>query len=387
MNLNPNLLRRLSPFSKLQYGTAKRGAVMPRMARQLETLESRIVLTAPEFTSQATDPLTENVLYAKLVQADDADGDPLVFSIAGTGADDHLFTIDPATGDILFIAAPDFENPGDADGDNVYEINVEVTDNIEAPVGQSLFLNLVDSDDETPVVVSGTVVNTFEGDTFVQFVSATDADAVSVLQFSLTGNGPDDFLFNIDQTTGEVTFAILTDFANPVDADQNNIYEFEVQVSDGTNSTTQLVAVTVDRVAAIPVLALNGGAALFKKGPNATEVAPNLTLTGDNLGGGTLVVSINKVNTGKKPADIFHLAPLELLGTATVAEVNGRLVMTVVLDPNATAGDVEAGLRGVLFFTAKKGLKFTTRNVKMQVIDNNLNASNVLTQTINVRKK
>ncbi len=386
MNLTHYLLSRF-PFPKLKSGTAKRGAAMPRMGRQLETLEARICLTAPEFTSQATDPLTENVLYAKLVQADDADGDPLVFSIVGTGADDHLFTIDPNTGDILFLVAPDFEIPGDADGDNVYEINVEVTDSIEAPVGQSLFLTLVDFDDETPVVVSNTIVNVFEGETFVQFVSATDADATSVLQFSLTGNGPDDFLFNIDSTTGEVTFAILTDFANPVDSDQNNIYVFEVQVTDGANSSTQLVEVTVDQVAANPVLALNGGASTFWKGPNATEVAPTLTLTGNNLGGGTLIISINKVNTGKKQADIFHVTPLELLGTSTFSEANGRLVMTVVLDANVTVADVEAGLRGVLFFTAKKGLKFTSRNVKMQVIDNNLNASNVLTQTINVRKK
>ena len=58
--------------------------------------------------------------------ATDADGDDLSYSLSGTDA--ALFTIDPATGAVRFIASPDFENPGDAGGDNVYDITVTASD-------------------------------------------------------------------------------------------------------------------------------------------------------------------------------------------------------------------------------------------------------------------
>jgi VCBS repeat-containing protein len=63
-----------------------------------------------------------------VVDADaiDVDGDSVTFSIAGDDA--ALFTIDPATGVIAFKAPPDFEKPGDADGDNIYKITISASD-------------------------------------------------------------------------------------------------------------------------------------------------------------------------------------------------------------------------------------------------------------------
>ena len=49
-------------------------------------------------------------------------------SFALTGTDANLFTINANTGEVSFIAAPDFEMPSDADGDNVYDINVTASD-------------------------------------------------------------------------------------------------------------------------------------------------------------------------------------------------------------------------------------------------------------------
>ena len=58
--------------------------------------------------------------------APDAEGDTLVYSLSGTDA--ALFTIDGDTGAVSFRAAPDFEMPGDDDGDNVYDIVVTASD-------------------------------------------------------------------------------------------------------------------------------------------------------------------------------------------------------------------------------------------------------------------
>ena len=66
----------------------------------------------------------DSVVYTAM--ATDADEDPLTYSLSG--ADAARFTIDPTTGAVRFIASPDFENPDDAGGNNVYDITVTASD-------------------------------------------------------------------------------------------------------------------------------------------------------------------------------------------------------------------------------------------------------------------
>ncbi|WP_423601868.1 PQQ-dependent sugar dehydrogenase [Sphingomonas sp. MS122] len=81
---------------------------------------------APSFTSAATASVAENTTAAYTATASDPDGNPLTFSIAG-GADAGRFTITPA-GALAFAPAPSFELPTDADGDNVYQVQLRVSD-------------------------------------------------------------------------------------------------------------------------------------------------------------------------------------------------------------------------------------------------------------------
>ena len=84
------------------------------------------VTTLPVFTSPAAASVAEGQSAAYEAAATDADGDMLRYSLSGTDA--ARFTINAATGEIRFRAAPDFEDPGDADGDNVYDIIVTASD-------------------------------------------------------------------------------------------------------------------------------------------------------------------------------------------------------------------------------------------------------------------
>ena len=84
------------------------------------------IQAAPVFTSDATARVAENQTVAYEAQATDADSNTLSYSLSGTDA--ALFTIDPTTGVVSFITAPDFEDPDDANGDNVYDIIVTATD-------------------------------------------------------------------------------------------------------------------------------------------------------------------------------------------------------------------------------------------------------------------
>lgn len=81
---------------------------------------------APSFTSAATASASESVTAAYSASATDPDGDALTFTIAG-GADAARFTIGGG-GALAFAPAPNFELPGDADGDNVYRVQLRVSD-------------------------------------------------------------------------------------------------------------------------------------------------------------------------------------------------------------------------------------------------------------------
>jgi len=69
----------------------------------------------------------ENGVAVTTVVAADIDGPGVSYAITG-GADAARFTIDATTGVLSFVAAPDFEAPTDADGNNVYEVVVSASD-------------------------------------------------------------------------------------------------------------------------------------------------------------------------------------------------------------------------------------------------------------------
>ncbi|MCW3849026.1 PQQ-dependent sugar dehydrogenase [Sphingomonas sp. LB-2] len=81
---------------------------------------------APSFTSPATTSVAENTALAYQAAANDPDGNPLSFTIAG-GADAALFTITGA-GALSFNTAPSFETPRDSGANNVYNLQLRVSD-------------------------------------------------------------------------------------------------------------------------------------------------------------------------------------------------------------------------------------------------------------------
>ncbi|MEM9055080.1 MAG: cadherin repeat domain-containing protein, partial [Pseudomonadota bacterium] len=86
------------------------------------------VNVSPTFTSSATISVEENTtgpVYTVMVS--DADGDSVTVSLEG-GPDAGLVTLNVSTGEVSFNAALDFEQPADANGDNVYEITLEARD-------------------------------------------------------------------------------------------------------------------------------------------------------------------------------------------------------------------------------------------------------------------
>ena len=171
--------------------------------------------------------------------ATDADGDPLTYSLSGT--DGALFTIDPTTGAVRFIASPDFEDPDDAGGNNVYNITVTASDG-DKSTNHDVAITVTNVNEDAPIFTSDASVSVAENRTVAYTAVATDADGDS-LRYSLSGT--DAALFTINETTGEVSFITPPDFENPDDTGRNNVYDITVTASDGDNSTNHDVTVTV----------------------------------------------------------------------------------------------------------------------------------------------
>ncbi|NBD19260.1 DUF4347 domain-containing protein [Aquabacterium fontiphilum] len=192
--------------------------------------------------------VAEGMTDVTVVTASDADiGAVLTYSIIG-GADQARFVVDAGTGVLRFVLAPDREQPTDADGDNVYEVEVSASDGSFSVV-QAFAVTVTDINDTAPVITSNggganAAVAINENTTAVTIVTATDADASGGLTYSITG-GADAGRFAIDAATGELRFVVAPDYEAPLDAGANNVYDVEVTVSDGILSSTQRIAVTV----------------------------------------------------------------------------------------------------------------------------------------------
>ncbi|MDF1769453.1 MAG: hypothetical protein P1U43_11930, partial [Maricaulis sp.] len=105
---------------------------------------------SPVFSSGASASFAEagtGVVYA--ATATDADGDTLTYSLSGTDA--ALFGIDASTGELRFLAPPDFETPADADADNAYQIIITASDGTTSS-DQAVTVSVTDVE---TIVVSG----------------------------------------------------------------------------------------------------------------------------------------------------------------------------------------------------------------------------------------
>ena len=79
-----------------------------------------------------------------------------------------------------------------------------------------------------------------------QIIGTVDGDDLDgdTLTYSLASTG-DVSAFTIDQNTGVLSFQVPSDAEAPQDADNNNIYEITIQVSDGNSTTEQTLTIEV----------------------------------------------------------------------------------------------------------------------------------------------
>jgi YD repeat-containing protein len=206
---------------------------------------------SPVFSSSTSASVSENVpgtIYTAV--ASDADGDPITYSIAG-GADAARFAINSSSGALSFTPSPDFENPTDSGGNNVYNVTLRASDGGNH-ADRSVAITVTDVNDLAPVWTSGTTASAAENQLGSGYTAqAIDADSGAVI-YSIPG-GVDGYLFNINSSSGVLTFKDPHDFENPNDVGANNVYNVILRASDGSLTSDRTVLVTVTNVNEAPV--------------------------------------------------------------------------------------------------------------------------------------
>jgi hypothetical protein len=103
-----------------------------------------------------------------------------------------------------------------------------------------------------PVMTGAATAGVQEGATGTVY-TASATQAGSTLTYAL--GGADAALFNINESTGAVTFRSAPDFEAPGDVGDNNVYNIDVTASNGVyTSLPKAVAITVGNVYEAPVM-------------------------------------------------------------------------------------------------------------------------------------
>ena len=244
---------------------------------------------APEFASASASLSVDenNASSIYFAQATDADGDTLIYSIAGS--DSKQFTLDPASGDLAFNSAPDYEQPTDSGADNTYDLTIAAEDPLGNRAQQSLAITVTNLNDNDPVFTLSS--NTFaipEGTTAITTIAATDLDG-DTLTYTLTTT-TDSPLFTLDPASGALSFNSAPDFENPADNNTDNTYDLTLSVSDGANATSQAISVAVTNVNEAPTFAT---ASIDLEIDESSSSGVIYTFTASDLDGDSLSYSLD----------------------------------------------------------------------------------------------
>ena len=227
---------------------------------------------APSITSSASFSAAENQTAIGSVTATDADGDSLTYSISGSEINIS------SSGVLTFASAPDYETK------NSYTATVTVSDGTDS-VTQAITVNITDVDEavpnSAPSITSSATFSAAENQTSIGTVTATDADGDS-LTYSLSGT--DASSLSINSSSGVMTFKTAPDY------ETKSTYTATVTASDGSNTSSQDITVTVTDIVeslAAPVFTSD---ASFSAAENQTSIG---TVTATDADGDNVTFSVS----------------------------------------------------------------------------------------------
>ncbi len=289
----------------------------------------------PDFISLSSVSFDENG-SGTVIDIDANDGDEglvdigISYSLSG-GADQSSFNIGVSSGILQFNESPDFEMPGDADGNNDYLVVVNASDGLNS-TDQEFIISINNINDQDPVFTSISSASFTENTTGpILDVNANDGDggiSDSGITYSVSG-GADQSAFSV-ATNGILTFSSTPDFENPGDSNQDNIYQVEVTANDGLRTSAQLITVTVldglDN--SFPTIS-SQSFAIDENSMDGTEVGK---VEAEDSNGDQLTFSIIDGNTGNA-FSIENDGTIKVLTSAVLDfEIASEFILTIEVD-------------------------------------------------------
>ena len=182
-----------------------------------------------------------------------------VVSYAITGGPDSARITVNSAGRLSMTPPADFEYPDSADFDRIYQATLTLSDGLAGGYSRDypIVVTITDADENAPTIISNgggatASIVLYENLKVVTTIQATDVES-NVFAFSIWG-GSDLNLFDINSTSGELSFVTAPDYEVPSDSDQNNLYEVYVRVSDGYSTADQQISVSITDKDEVPTV-------------------------------------------------------------------------------------------------------------------------------------
>ncbi len=287
---------------------------------------------APAFSDLDLDGLPDLVIGKRTGYLD-------VWHNTGSGWD--RFATDPFLGNYLGTSTtPTF---GDIDGDGYDDLvvgNAQGTFTAfrnTAGAGQAILITITPEND-APTITSPAAVKYVETRTGPAYrIEATDLDGPGALIFSISG--PDSGLFNINGSTGEISFKGAPNFESPLDTNFDNVYVLSVTAKDSLNAaSSKALTITVTDVPEVPALTGLRPFLSVTEGQGPVLLDGDVTFKqGQPLSGAVLTVS------GLVAGDVVGLQNNALINynaAASLLNYNGQLISGVITGGNGNTFSV-----------------------------------------------
>jgi subtilisin family serine protease len=175
--------------------------------------------------------IEENIKTITTIIANDADGDPLVYSLKDNSGDNDKLTITP-DGVLSFITPADYETR------ILYTASIAVTDGVFSDE-IIVIINVTDANDNDPEIIT-TGFSIYENQSLVGVIEAKDIDTNTVFSYAISGMDSDKLI--VDKN-GLVIFSGLEP-----DYEKKSSYLITITVSDGLNETSKEMTLQISNI-------------------------------------------------------------------------------------------------------------------------------------------